>query len=183
MADTNNNRIVSIARTPGSLTAGVATVLVTGINSPIGLTFSPSGDLVIAEDGGSRRALMLRASDNVLVNLVGGGNGGNMGWNNNGDGGLATNAVLQGAKDVAFTADNALLIPSGNSIRRVDMSTSRISTIVGPIVQQASGVSAPDGTVAVQATLSNAWGTTVDRRGNIYFVERDPPRMRRLSCS
>ena len=106
-----------------------------------------------------------------------------MGYNNNGDGGPATNAVIQNVKDVAYAADGALLISGGNSVRRVDASTGRISTLAGPIALQSSSVPAPSGTVATAATLNNVWGVTVDVGGTIYFVERDVPMVRRLSCT
>lgn len=180
----DNSRVLSLSMT--SATAGSATVLYElGGSRPYGLTFSPTGDLIVAADG-LNRVIRLRASDNTAVTLAGGGNGGNMGYNNNGDGGPATNAVLQGAKDIVFAADGSLFITSGNSVRRVDMITGLISTVVGPVKQpEASSVSqpAPSGTSGVLATAMAAWGAAVDPRGVVYFVERDAPRLRRLSCT
>lgn len=179
----DNSRVISLAMT--SATAGTATVIYSGGNRLYGLAFSPSGDLYIASDG-AKRVFMLRASDSTVVTVAGGGSGGNMGYNNNGDGGPATNAVLDGAKDVALMADGSLIIPSGNSVRRVDMSTGLISTVAGPVQQpEASSVSqpAPSGTIARLSTAMAAWGAAVDSRGMVYFIERDAPRLRRLSCT
>jgi hypothetical protein len=180
VADTNNKRVISVVLT--NPTVGSATVIANGVGFPYGLTVSPSGNIFITADD-DKSVLMLRASDNTRVKVAGGGDGGNMGFNNNGDGGAASNAKLLGAKDVALAADGALLIPSHHSIRRVDLTTGLMSTIVGPINQPASSVPAPSGTIAVRATLNNAWGVVVDTWGNIYFVERDVPMIRRLTCT
>jgi hypothetical protein len=176
----DNSRVISLSMT--SATAGSATVIYTGGNRPYGLAFSPNGDLYIAEDG-AKRVLMLRASDSTVVRVTGGGSGGNMGWNNNGDGGPATNAVLDGAKDVAIAADGSLIVPSGNSVRRIDMQTGLISTVMGPIQQPTVSQPAPSGSIAVRSTAMAAWGAAVDSRGTVYFMERDAPRLRRLSCT
>lgn len=176
----DNSRIILLSMT--SATAGNATVLYSNGNRLYGMAFSPSGDLIIAADG-SKTVLRMRMADRTVVTLAGGGSGGNMGYNNNGDGGPATNAVLNGAKDVAFAADGSLLIPSGNSVRRVDMNTGLISTVVGPVQQPQASQPAPSGTLGVQAALMTAWGAAVDSRGVVYFLERDAPRLRRLSCT
>jgi DNA-binding beta-propeller fold protein YncE len=183
VADTKNHRVISVVLT--SPTAGSATVIANGVKGPHGLTVAPSGNILITADD-DELVFMLRVSDSTLVRVAGGGSGGNMGYNSNGDGGAAANAQLLGAKDVAFAADGALLIPSHHSIRRVNLSSGLISTIVGPVDQPAASqisVPAPTGTIAVRATLNNAWGVVVDTWGNIFFVERDVPMIRRLSCT
>lgn len=184
VSDTNNDRIVSLNMT--TATTATATVLVTGVKRPYGLTFSPSGNLVIAADD-DKRVYMLRSSGNTLITLAGGGTGGNMGYNSNGDGGPANSSKLdQGVKDVAYAADGALIITSGSSVRRVDAITGLISTLVGPTPTTQGnmfGPTAPDGTQGTRAWLYNAWGLAVNATGTVYFVERDAPMIRRLSCT
>lgn len=181
----DRSRVISLAMK--SPTQGTATVIYSGDNGDQlhGLAFSPSGDLFVAADG-DRRVFMLRVSDGTVVLVAGGGNGGNMGPNNNGDGGPATNARLDGAKDVALMADGSLIIPSGQFVRRVDMSTGLISTVVGPVERNRADQvrqPAPSGTRAIWSTAMAAWGAAVDSRGVAYFIERDAPRLRRLSCT
>jgi hypothetical protein len=183
---TGVGRIISISMT--SPTTGTATVLYTGGLRPYGLTVTPAGqtpvDLIIAEDG-LKLVRRLRLSDNKISTVAGGGDGNQMGHNGNGDGGWATDAVLEGAKDVAHAGDGSLLIPSGNSVRRVDKA-GVISTIVGPVDQPEASMiwqPNPSGTIGVRSTLMVAWGVAVDSRGVAYVVERDAPRVRRISCT
>ena len=95
-----------------------------------------------------------------------------------GDGGPATNAGLS-AYDVTTDAANNLYIADlvNSRIRRVDATTQFISTVAGNGVDGFSG----DGGQAIDASLSGPVGVAVDNGGNIYIVDSNNQRIRRVA--
>jgi uncharacterized protein (TIGR03437 family) len=94
-----------------------------------------------------------------------------------GDGGLATSATLNGPAAVAPAADGTLYICeyTGNRIRKVD-TKGIITTFVGPT----AGFSG-DGGQASSATIRNPLDIIVDSGGNIWFVDSNNNRIRKIT--
>ncbi len=97
-----------------------------------------------------------------------------------GDNGPAVEAVLNEPHDVAVDASGNLYIAdsSNHRIRKVDTSGT-ITTIAGTGERGYSG----DGGKAVEATLDNPLGVTVDGSGNLYVADGGNDRIRKVDTS
>jgi DNA-binding beta-propeller fold protein YncE len=97
-----------------------------------------------------------------------------------GDGGPATEALLNGPFDIAFDlAGNLYFSDTFNCrIRRVDAATGTIATIAGNGEAGYSG----DGGPATTAALNEPYGVVVDRSGNVYIADRLNRRVRRIDA-
>jgi DNA-binding beta-propeller fold protein YncE len=98
-----------------------------------------------------------------------------------GDGGAATQALLNNPFDLAFDpADNLCFSDTYNHcIRRIDMRSGVITTIAGTGESGYSG----DGGPATQARMNQPYGIVIDRSGNIYVADRLNGRVRRIDGS
>ena len=154
VADSQNHAIRKVS-SGGTIT----TVAGTGVNGstgdggpatsaqlkkPTDIALTGDGGFVIAEHDGNR--IRKVGADGVISTVAGGPSAGF-----GGDGGAATDALLNGPSSVAVAADGGLLIAdtSNNRIRRVSPGGT-ISTVAGT---GASGLSG-DGGPATSATLS-----------------------------
>src|SRR3954447_25637312 len=97
-----------------------------------------------------------------------------------GDGGKASEALLNGPFDVAFDRAGNLYFSDtfNHRIRRVEVATGIISTIAGNGEAGHSG----DGGPAVAAALNEPYGVVVDRAGNVYTADRLNRRVRRIDA-
>jgi sugar lactone lactonase YvrE len=98
-----------------------------------------------------------------------------------GDGGPATEALLNGPFDIVFDRAGNLYFSDtfNHRIRRVEAATGIISTIAGNGEAGYSG----DGGKATEAALNEPYGVVVDRAGNIYTADRLNRRVRRIDTS
>jgi sugar lactone lactonase YvrE len=95
-----------------------------------------------------------------------------------GDGGPATEALLNGPFDVCFDrAGNFYFSDTfNNRIRRVDAAGGVITTVAGNGEKGFSG----DGGPATEAALNEPYGVVVDHAGNLYIADRLNRRVRRI---
>lgn len=96
-----------------------------------------------------------------------------------GDGGPATQALLNNPFDLAFDPDGNLCFADtyNHCIRRIDARSGVITTITGTGNSGYAG----DGGPATQATLNQPYGLVIDRSGNIYTADRLNGAVRRIS--
>jgi uncharacterized protein (TIGR03437 family) len=140
------------------------------LNLPSGLALDSAGDLYIA-DTGNRRIRLVTAATGVISTVAG--------TSQNGDGGLATGAVLTNPQGMAvdrgsadpFDAGGDLYIASGNVIRKVSAATGIISTFAG------GGTSTQDGVPVLQAKL-NPFSLAFEPPGSLIVGE--PGLIRRI---
>ena len=106
---------------------------------------------------------------------------GNGSYGYSGDGGAATSAKLSQPYGVAVdSAGNIYIADEGNySIRKVTVSTGKISTVAGTGTQGSIG----DGGAATSAGLSQTFGVAVDSAGNIYIADIDNQRIRKVDTA
>jgi DNA-binding beta-propeller fold protein YncE len=98
-----------------------------------------------------------------------------------GDGGPATQALLNNPFDLAFDPAGNLCFSDtyNHCIRRIDMRTGIITTIAGTGESGFAGDSGP----ATQARMNQPYGIVIDRSGNIYVADRLNGRVRRIDGS
>ena len=179
IADTGNNRIRRVGR-DGIITTVAGTgrrgyggdggpAALALLNSPAGIAVG-FGDSVFVADTGNNRVRMISA-DGTISTVAGTGEPGYAG-----DGGVASQAVLNSPQGLAVDAeDNLYIVDSfNNRVRKVDLQ-GVITTIAGDGGQSYSG----DGQPATQAGLNFATGPlngagqaiAVDQEGDLFVAD------------
>lgn len=144
---------------------------------PCWLAIGPDGSIYFTDDGDARftgNARIRRLATNGTISTVAGT--GVSGYS--GDGGPAAAAQIRSAAGVAVDKGGNLFISdaTGARIRKVDPS-GRIITYAGTGAAGTGG----DGGPAVSAQLNFPTGMTVDGDGNLYFVDRNSFKVRKIS--
>ncbi len=143
----------------------------TPLNGPRAITSDPEGNLyLVLREGNAVFKIDPRAN---RIHHIGGT--GETGYT--GDGGPAKSAKLSGPKGVAWAPDNSLYLADTEShtIRRIDLKTGIISTVVGT-GQRGNG---PDGD-PLHCQLSRPHGIFVSTSGKIYISDSESHRIRTL---
>jgi len=169
ISDQLNNRIRKVD------TGGTITTFVTGLNDPTGVAVDKFDNLYIA-DWDSHRILKVTPLGVVstvagILNSPG----------STGDGGAATSAKLNHPQGVAVDGDLNLFIGDrfNHRVRRVDAVTGIITTVAGTGVAGFSP--SEDGGPATLAQLNDPIGVAVDIAGNLYIVDVDNHRIRKVT--
>lgn len=144
------------------------------LNTPTSVFVDGSGNLYIA-DANNQRVRMVDPSG--VITTVAGGSG----WGFSGDGGPATSAQLSYVTGICLDASGNLYIADNQNhrIRRVDAATKTITTVAGNGVPGYSG----DGGTATAASLNSPTGVSVDASGNLYIVDTQNNRIRKVNTS
>lgn len=98
-----------------------------------------------------------------------------------GDGGPATQAVLNNPFDIAFSTDGDMIFSDtfNHCIRRVNAGTGVIANVAGTGERGFAG----DGGPATAALLNEPYGVVVDRSGQIFFADRQNRRVRKIDAA
>jgi sugar lactone lactonase YvrE len=144
---------------------------------PAGLAFDAKGNLYIAESG-NNVIREVNGATGIITTVAGTAVTGILTSNYTGDGGPATSAQLNQPTSVLFdAAGNLYFSDTGHgAIRKVDMTTGIISTLVGN-GQQCGGL---DGAVGTSASLCWPEGIANDNVGNLYIAEIAGERVREV---
>ena len=133
------------------------------LNSPWGIVVDPAGNVLLSEPGNHR---VRRIAPNGVITTIAGGSGPGFA----GDGGPATQALLNGPLALALDPTGNLYIADSQNrrVRKIDASGT-ITTVAG------SGASpifdSGDGGPAINAPLLSASDINLDTRGNLYILE------------
>jgi sugar lactone lactonase YvrE len=143
--------------------------------TPSGVYVDTSGNIYITDQNASCVRKVNTAGIIVTVAGVCGSGG------YTGDGGPATAAGLTWPEGVAVERNGNIYIADqfNNAIRKVDHATGIITTIAGNGTTGYGG----DGGVATAAVLWHPADVGVDYNGNVYFVDQDNSRMRKITRS
>jgi len=194
IADTHNERI----RMVDPKTGIISTVAGTGIwganydngglaidaqlGEPVGVMVDSSGDLYITNTNWSK--ILKKTASTGIMTIVAGGEQGY-----SGDGGLATNAGLNGPTSTAMdSSGNLYIADTGNHvIRKVDASTGIITTVAGNGYGAGNGAGiggySGDSGPATSAELSSPRGVAVDSNRNIYIADSMNNVIRKVTAS
>jgi hypothetical protein len=138
---------------------GVATNA--GLYHPSGVAVDATGNLFIAD---SQNYRVREVGTNGIINTIAGGYNDELG-----DGGPATNAVLNNPQEVALDATGNLFIADdGNDLVRKVATNGIITTVAGNGSYGYSG----NGSAATNAELSSPSGVTVDATGNLFIADQ-----------
>ena len=145
------------------------------LNFPQGIAFDPSGNLFIA-DINNNVIRRVDAKTKDIITYAGTGATGSTG-----DGSPASQATFEFPEAVGTdTNGNLFIVDSGNNkIRRVDVGTQIITTVVGTGVFNYTG----DGGPAAAATMQAPGGVIVDSAGNLYIADSGNAVIRKVTAS
>jgi trimeric autotransporter adhesin len=181
IADSSNNRIRQIS--PGGVITTIAgngqaaytgnggPALSAALNFPVGVAVDASGNVYIADTSNSVVRMVTPAG--IIATLAGVGNAAS-----GGDQGPATSAGLNEPWGVAVdSAGNVYISDSGNNTVRVVGKNGIINQFAGDYGAGSIG----DGGYAINALLNNPTGLIVDSAGNVYIVDQNNFRIRRVN--
>jgi large repetitive protein len=176
IADANNNRIRRvdggsqiITTVAGNGTSGDVgdggPATAAELSVPTSVAFDGAGNLYFA-DSNNQAIRMLTTSTGIISTIA--GVLGSQGYS--GDGGLATAAHLNNPNAIAIDPVNGYLYiadTGNNVVRRVDLSTGKISAYAGNHTAAYLGDNGP----ATSASLNAPWGVTVATNGEVYIAD------------
>lgn len=185
-ADTYNNRIRKISASTGIITtiAGTGTAGYNGdgglatsaqLNYPFGLCVDHSGNIYIT-DTYNHRIRKINGSTKIITTIAGTSVG-----SYNGDGISATTAQIKSPNSICLASNGDIYFSDqeNHRIRKITISTGLISTIAG---SGTAGFMGDNGT-AIYARLDAPAGIALDANNNLYIVDMNNYRIRKLNMS
>jgi RHS repeat-associated protein len=174
---THSTGIISTVAGGGStynIGTGIAATTA-GLGTPSGVVIDIAGNIYIC-DMGTQLIYKVTASTGIITIVAG-----NASYGYAGDGGPATNASFANPTALALDSSGNIYIAdsTNNVIRKVNVSTGIISTVVGTGIAGYSGNGGP----ATSATIHNPWGVAVDSTGNIYVSDTGNSSIRKVDAS
>ncbi len=182
IADANNNRVRKVDGVNGVITTIVGTgedslsgdggpAIGAALSFPSGISVDGADNLFIADDGNGL-IRMVDVGTNVITTVAGDGS-----FEFSGDGGLSVAAGLNSASDLAIDSGGNLFIADvGNRrIRQVDPRSRIITTVAGGGTDFLG-----DGSAAAAAVLTNPRDIAFDSAGNLFVVDENNERIRRI---
>ncbi len=143
------------------------------IKYPCGINLDNSANVYFGDQSEYNVIRKITISTGIISTVAGTGSAGY-----NGDNIQATAAALNYPYDVVLDSDNNLYISDrGNyRIRKVDVSTGVITTVVGTGTASSTG----DGSAATLATINGPCVSRFDSSGNYYISECEGNRLRKV---
>ncbi len=185
VADTGNNRIRKVDAESGvvSTVAGSGERGFSGdggsatdanLDGPSGVFVDSKGNVYIADEG-NNRIRKVDAESGMVSTVAGSGERGF-----SGDGGSAADASLDGPSGVFVDSKGNVYIADrrNHRIRKVDAESGDIATVAGSGSPGFSG----DGGSATEASLDGPTDVFADSKGNLYVVDRDNSRIRKVDA-
>ncbi len=175
VSDRGNNRVRKITASTSIITtiAGTGAFGYSGdggqatsaaVQEPQGLNLDSAGNIYVGDYTAYSVVRKITVATGIINTVAGTGS---MGYN--GDNIQATSAELNNPNDVMVDSYGNMYIVdrSNNRIRKVDVSTGLITTLVGNGAASSTG----DGSAATSATLNSPYYSRLDSVGNLYITE------------
>ena len=146
------------------------------IQYPSGINLDSAGNVYFGENGSFNVIRKVTISTGIISTVAGIGS---VAGGYNGDNIQATSAMLNWPHDVVLDSYGNLYISdrSNYRVRKVDVSTGIITTVVGTGTQSSTG----DGSAATSATIKGACYSRVDSAGNyLYITDCDGHQVRKV---
>ena len=184
--DAKTGVITTIAGAGGSYHSGDGgPAVLAQLDQPSSVAIARNGDIYVAARG-ENRVRKIDGGTGIITTVAGSSPGADSGVLNiwvyeggfGGDGGPATDALLNDPEDIALDEAGNLYISDvfNYRIRRVEAITGMITTIAGTGVRGFSG----DNGLAVQAQITTPSGIVTGKDGKIYFGDLFNNRIRML---
>jgi hypothetical protein len=175
IADFGNHRVRKVDAVTGMITtvAGTGTPGSSGdggkatdarLSGPLGLAVDSAGNLFVT-DFYNPQVRKVDAVTGIITTVAGNGK---LGFS--GDGGKATDALLDPGMVAVDSADN-LFVSDNYRVRKVDAVTGLITTVAGNGTKQYAG----DGGLATETGLRGPTGLAIDAVGNLLITDRSFP--------
>ena len=175
VSDRGNNRVRKITASTSVITtiAGTGSLGYSGdggqatsasVQEPQGLNLDSAGNIYVGDYNSYSVVRKITVSTGIINTVAGTGS---MGYN--GDNIQATAASLNNPNDVMVDSYGNLYIcdRSNHRVRKVDVSTGLITTLVGNGAASSTG----DGSAATSATVNSPYYSRFDNVGNLYITE------------
>jgi len=158
---------------------GLATAATVEVNIPQAPAFDTSGNIYFP-DQTNCVIRKITASTGDISTVVGGTNNHQNGCGFTGDGGLATEARINGSNSVAIDANNNMYIAdtSNCNVRKVVLSTGIITTYAGIYSCTYNG----DNGLATSTALNRPTSVAVDANGDVYIADYYNQRVRKVDA-
>ena len=185
ISDYDNNRVRKITVSTGI----ISTIAVTGtagysgdggqatsaaIKYPRGIDLDNVGNVYFGDYGAFNVVRKVTVSTGIISTLAGTGS---TSGGYNGDNIQATSATLNTPAGVVLFEGNVYISEySGHRIRKIDVATGLITTVVGTGTASSTG----DGSAATSATIKAPFFSRFDLNGNLYITEYSGHRIRKV---
>jgi hypothetical protein len=179
--------IISALVVPISFTIGQIITTVAGGPPPNNVSAKSIGMMIYGTIADKHGNIYVSDGSNSVVRKVNLSTGiativaGTQNFGNSGDGGQATAASIAGPADVALDTAGNLYISelSGALIRKVNVSTGIITTVVGSGNEGYGG----DGGLATAAEIGGEPGIAFDKNNNMYIADFSNNRLRKVNAA
>ena len=144
------------------------------LNYPENVHLDKMGNLYIA-DYGNARIRKITLSTGIITTVAGIDT-----FGYGGDGGPATDAILEGPEDVFTDSAGDIFFADGleNRVRKITLSSGTITTVAGNGTTGSYGDNGP----ATNAALNRPCGLCLDRNGNIYVSDTYNNKIRKVDA-
>ena len=141
---------------------------------PFGIAFDPEGRLVLVDHGNNR---VRRVDEMGVITTVAGSGPGQFQGGFAGDGGPATEALMQEPTGIAIDSAGKIYVSDreNHRVRRIG-----VDGVITSVAGNGVSLFSDDGGPASEATLDDPAGLAVDDAGSLYIADSNHHRVRRV---
>jgi len=149
------------------------------LTNPYGVAVDSIGNIYIS-DSGNAAIRKVDALTRIITTIAGRGTGGS---GNHGDGGPATDAILDYPGYLAVDAADNLYIADSTVVRRIDKNTQIITKVAGVYGSSVPNNFSGEGVPPTSATFGSVDGIAFDKYGDLYIADQEDAVVRKVTLS